>query len=111
MTDEPQDPETGEFERSTGDGAYEWSIPAAPDPGRSYRLFVAIEAEMSRMICIEETPVTSAKPGARRLEVAPERRRSVTVTLDEARWLLATLPKAIEKIETAWTAGDEVADS
>lgn len=100
---------TGEFERATGGESYEWSIPTAPDPGRSYRLFVAIEPDVSRLVCIEETPVTSAKPGARRMEVEPERRRSVTVTLDEARWLLATLPKAIEKIEAVWAAGADPA--
>lgn len=97
-----------EFERSTGDGAYEWSIPTAPDKGRNYRLFVAIETEVSRFISIEECPVTSAKPGARRLEVEdPSQPRSVTITLDEARWLLATLPKAIENVEAAWVESGE----
>jgi hypothetical protein len=92
----------GEFERSTGEDRYEWSIPTAPDPGRSYRMFVSIEADVSRLICIEECPVTSAKSGARRMEVEGEPRRSVMLTLDDARWLLATLPKAIEKIESIW---------
>jgi hypothetical protein len=96
-----------EFERSTGDGAYEWSIPSEPDPGRNFRLFVSIETEVSRLVHLEECPVTSANPSARRMEVEdPSLRRSVVVTLDEARWLLATLPKAIAKVEAAW-AGDE----
>jgi hypothetical protein len=97
----------GEFERSTGEAAYEWSIPTAADQGRSYRLFVSIEADISRLVCIEECPVTSAKPGARRMEVEGDPRRSVTVTLDEARWLLATLPKAIAKVERIWAEGAE----
>lgn len=103
------DDSKGEFERATGEGSYEWSIPTAPDPGRPRRLFVAVEAEVSRLVCIEETPVTSANPSARRLEVEPVRRHSVNVTLDEARWLLATLPKAIEKIEAIWAAASEPA--
>ena len=96
-----------EFERSTGNGSYEWSTRTEPDPARNYRLFVSIETEVSRIIHIEECPVTSAKPSARRLEVEdPSLRRSLSVTLDEARWLIATLPKAIENVEAAW-AGDE----
>lgn len=94
-----------EFERSTGDGAYEWSVRSGADldQKRHYRLFLSIETEVSRLICIEECPVTSAKPSARRLEVEDQSlRRSVSVTLDEARWLLATLPKAIENVEAAW---------
>jgi len=96
-----------EFERNTGDGSYEWSTRTEPDPPHPYRLFVSIETEVSRLIYIEECPVTSTKPSARRLEVEdPSLRRSVSVTLDEARWLLATLPKAIENVEAAW-AEDE----
>lgn len=97
-----------EFERSTGDGAYEWSIPSEPDPGRNFRLFVSVETEVSRFIDIEECPVTSDKPSARRMEVEdPKLRRSVVVTLDQARWLLATLPKAIAKVEAAWAEDEE----
>jgi len=92
-----------EFERSTGDGAYEWSMPSEPDPSRNFRLFVSIETEVSRLVHIEECPVTSAKPSARRMEVEdPSLHRSLVITLDEARWLLATLPKAIAKVEAAW---------
>ncbi len=102
MSDEPS-----AFERSTGEDSYEWSISTEPDQGRNYRLFVSIATDVSRMLCIEETPVTSAKPGARRMDVDGEPRRSVGVTLDEARWLMATLPKAIAKIEAAWAEGAE----
>lgn len=107
MSDESK---VAEFERSTGDeGEYEWSIPTAPDPGRSYRMFVSIEPAASKLVHMEECPVTSAKPGARRLEVEdPALRRSMAVTLDEARWLLRKLPEAIAKVEAAW-AGEESA--
>ena len=94
---------TGEFERATGEDHYEWSMPSpSGHDGRNYRLFVSIEADISRLIGIDESPVTSAKPSARRMEVEDEPRRSVTVTLDQARWLLATLPKAIEQVESIW---------
>lgn len=109
VTDERDRPaqQFDEFERSTGDGAYEWSMRTEPDPPHNYRLFVSIETEVSRLICIEECPVTSKSPGARRLDVEDASlRRSVTVTLDMARWLLAKLPKAIENVEAAW-AGEE----
>lgn len=97
-----------EFERSTGDGAYEWSIQSEPDPVRNFRLFVSVETEVSRFIDIEECPVTSDKPSARRMEVEdPKLRRSVVVTLDQARWLRATLPKAIAKVEAAWADQEE----
>jgi hypothetical protein len=91
-----------EFERATGDGSYEWSVPSAPDQGRNYRLFVAIESDVSRLITVEECPVTSVSPGAQRMEVEGEPRRSVVLTMDEARWLLDTLPKAMARIERAW---------
>jgi len=95
----------GEFERETAEDHYEWSVPTASDLGRSYRLFVSIDADVSPLICVEECPVTSARPTARRLEVEPTQRRSVTLTRDDARWLLATLPKAIARIEAEWTEG------
>jgi hypothetical protein len=98
---------TGEFERSTGEGSYEWSVPSEPDQGRNHRLFVSIETDITRLIVIEDSPVTSAKPSARRMDVEGERLRAVTVTLDEARWLLRTLPKAIEMAERAWAEAEQ----
>jgi hypothetical protein len=82
--------DSGEFERSTGGESYEWSIPTAPDRERSYRMFVSVEADLTRLICVEECPVTSDNPGARRMEVEGVPRRSVMLTLDDARWLMAT---------------------
>lgn len=100
--------EVAEFERSTGDGAYEWSIPTAPDPdGSNFRFFVSVDPELYRHICLEEAKVTSANPGARRLDVEPSERYRVSVTISEAKWLMSVLPKAIAKIEAAWSEDDE----
>jgi len=97
-----------EFERSTGDGAYEWSIPTHPDPdGTPFRVFVSIDPEIARLICVEEAKVTSVNPGARRLEVEPAERRRINITIGEARWLLTSLPKAIAKIEAEWARDEE----
>lgn len=97
---------SGEFERAVGDeGEYEWSRPSlASDPStvpleqrHTYRMFVSIEPRWSELVLIEDAQVTSASPEARRI-VRSRGNRDVSLSIEEAEWLLRVLPIALERL-------------
>lgn len=84
------------------DGDTAWSIPSAGEQinGPALRLILSVGDDL---ILIEDMAVTSHAPTFQRLRDGA--RRSVSLTTEEARWLLGRLPDAIA-VRTAQNARD-----
>jgi hypothetical protein len=101
MTDFPT------YERDTGGHRHEWSIPSATSNPEStvkpqhFRVFVSIDPELSTIITVEDAQVTSEQPAARRIEGTS---RSVSLTMEEFRWLIEKGPQILTLLQERWDA-------
>jgi hypothetical protein len=72
----------------------EWSIPSATSFPRREEFFRCVLVADCDGVTLEDRRVTSSRPNALPLESVKS--SAVHLTLDEAEWLLARLPDAIE---------------